>query len=188
MKTGVVWIIIIYLVDYWWVKSPSNVCLRVVWKLGAFYDFLTFHSAVTTWKGLRKCLGRVMKKSLNFILEFLYEPCCGFPSCSSPAATQRSQLCVITVAIGLSGTLFGTGKSDFATLLGKGAFGSSVQLLGCPDRTLLSISNLGALLAGTTASSSSMITQSGVSRPESLLYEQSSSFTRLTLDFTLLMQ
>ena len=34
-----------------------------------------FYSTVTTWKGLGKCHGRVMEKSLNFILGFLYEPC-----------------------------------------------------------------------------------------------------------------
>ena len=36
--------------------------------------FLTFYFAVATWKGPRKGHGRVMEKSLNFILGFLYEP------------------------------------------------------------------------------------------------------------------
>ena len=39
MKTSVVWIIRIYQVDYLWVKSQANVCLRGVWKLGTFNDF-----------------------------------------------------------------------------------------------------------------------------------------------------
>ena len=74
MKTNVIWIIEIYQVDYLWVKSQANICLRGVWKLGTF-NFLTIYSTVTTWKGQRKCQRRVMEKSLNFILGFLYEPC-----------------------------------------------------------------------------------------------------------------
>ena len=75
-EDSIVWIIRIYLVDYLWVKSQANVCLREVWKLGTFNN-LTFYYTVTTWKGPRKCHGRVMEKSLNFILGFLYEPCPG---------------------------------------------------------------------------------------------------------------
>ena len=40
MKTGVLWIIRIYQVDYLWVKSQANVCLRRVWKLGTLNFFL----------------------------------------------------------------------------------------------------------------------------------------------------
>ena len=39
--------------------------------MGAFIDFLTFYSTITI---SRKYHGRVMEKSLNFILGFLYEP------------------------------------------------------------------------------------------------------------------
>ena len=73
MKTNVIWIIEIYQVDYLWVKSQANICLRGVWKLGTF-NFLTIYSTVTTWKGQRNCHGRVMENSLNFILGLLYEP------------------------------------------------------------------------------------------------------------------
>ena len=77
MRTGVVWIIGIYQVDYLWVKSQANVCLRGVWKLSTFNDFfnILFCRYYLTWKGPRKGHGRVMEKSLNFILGFLYEPC-----------------------------------------------------------------------------------------------------------------
>ena len=74
MKTNVTWIIGIHQVDYLWGKSQANVCLKGAWKLGTF-NFLTLCSTVTTWKGPRKCHGRVMEKSLNYILGFLYEPC-----------------------------------------------------------------------------------------------------------------
>ena len=81
MKTGVFWIIRIYQVDYLWVKSQANVCLRRVWKLGTLKFFKKcFYRHYL--KSPRKCHGRVMEKSLNFILEFLYEPwiqlSCGF--------------------------------------------------------------------------------------------------------------
>ena len=73
MKTGVLWIIRIYQVDYLWVKSQANVCLRRVWKLGTLKFFKkNFYRHYL--KSPRKCHGRVMEKSLNFILEFLYEP------------------------------------------------------------------------------------------------------------------
>ena len=44
MKTSVVWIIRVYQVDYLWVKSQENMCLKGVWKLGAFNDFLNIYS------------------------------------------------------------------------------------------------------------------------------------------------
>ena len=80
MKSSVVWIIRIYQAYYLWVKSQANLwlgVLRGVWIMGIFIDFFKhfIYSTVTTWKGSRKCHGRVMEKSLNFLLGFLYEPC-----------------------------------------------------------------------------------------------------------------
>ena len=106
-------------------------------------------------------------------------------TCNLEVAAVCSRRCVVTEATGFFGTSFGTSNSAFATLRGKETFGFSAQVPWCSDCSRLSSSSLGALLAGTTASSSSIITQSGVSRPESLLDEQSNSFARFTLDFTL---
>ena len=91
LKASVVWIIRIHQVDYLWVKSEANICLRGVWKLGTFDNFLTFHYTVTTCKGPRKCHGTVMEKSLNFILGILYEPCR-----TSPALLFR--MCCVSTA------------------------------------------------------------------------------------------
>ena len=66
-------------IDYLWIKSQGKFMIkhveRSMKKWVHLLIFLTFYSTVTTWKGSRKCHGRVMEKSLNFILGFLYEPC-----------------------------------------------------------------------------------------------------------------
>ena len=64
MRTGVVWIIGIYQVDYLWVKSQANVCLRGVWKLSTFNDFFNIlfcryylkRSEKRSWKGHGKVI------------------------------------------------------------------------------------------------------------------------------------
>ena len=64
MKTSVVWITGIYQVDYLWVKSQANECLRGVWKLSTFNFifsilFCLYHlkrSEKRSWKGHGKVI------------------------------------------------------------------------------------------------------------------------------------
>ena len=87
MKTSVVWIIRIYQVDYLWVRSQANVCLRGVCKLGTLIFFFFNISGLDIKHLVYMPVGHMVLKIYvsckNFHVpsQYLYKPCKAYVYC-----------------------------------------------------------------------------------------------------------